>query len=182
MDGMIAPDAQAIPVARHDPDAQLGTAGLQTRSDSRSTAMDRMHSIGVHIIGEAAAAAYTRNDHYILPGNSQCRHDLLHLRKDGIIPATRTPAHFLIRGKIFGGQGWPSGRNRFAHNTNLQIYTLIIHICPGQTSPPSLLNLAVAVEIPPQCAFAARPLINSNTIIYQGLGGWRPLAYYSPFL
>src|ERR1700754_4598076 len=110
MDSVIPPNTETIPVARDDPDAQLGTAGLQPRSDSRSTPMDRMHAIGIHIIGKTAATTYPRNNNDVLPGYSQGRHNFLHLGEDDIIPASRAPADLLVCSKIFCRQGlWWDG-------------------------------------------------------------------------
>src|SRR5258708_28039012 len=75
--------------------------------------MDGMHSIGIHIIGKPAATTNTGYDHYIFPGDPQPGHDLLHLRQDRIIPATRTPANFLVGSKIFSRQGLRRGRCGF---------------------------------------------------------------------
>jgi hypothetical protein len=55
-----------------------------------------MHPIGIHIVRKPAAATDTRNDDDILPGDPQGRHDLLDLRENRIIPATRTPTNFLV--------------------------------------------------------------------------------------
>ena len=105
MDSMVAADAEAVAIAGYHPDAEIRTTGLETRCDRRRPAMDRMHSIGIHVIGETAAAADTGNYHNILPGYSERRHDLLHLGQDGIIAASGAPAHFLIRCKILCCQG-----------------------------------------------------------------------------
>ena len=105
MDRMIPPDAETIPVTGDNPDAELGTAGLQPRSNSRGPAMDRMHAIGIHIIREPAATANPGYYNNVLPGYPQSRHDLLHLGEDDIIPASRAPANFLISGKVLGCQG-----------------------------------------------------------------------------
>ena len=105
MDRMISPDTETIPVTGDNPDAELGTARLQPRSNSRGPAMDRMHAIGIHIIGEPAATANPGYNNNVLPGYSQSRHDPLYLGEDDIIPASRAPADLLISCKILGRQG-----------------------------------------------------------------------------
>src|SRR5688572_19671510 len=68
--------------------------------------MDGMHTIGIHIIGKAAAAANAGNYNNIFAGYTKGRHHFLYLGQDGIITATRAPAYFLVGDKILGGKGW----------------------------------------------------------------------------
>ena len=70
MNGMVAANAETVPIAGNDPDAEFGAGGFQARCNGRRPSMYGVHSIGVHIIREAAAAAYAGNDHDIFPGNA----------------------------------------------------------------------------------------------------------------
>src|SRR5688572_4942965 len=112
MNSMVTTDTQSIPIACNDPHAQFGSGSLQSTGNCCSTAMDRVHTIRVHIIGEAAAAADTGNDYDVFLRNTQTRHNLLHLCQNGIVSATGAPAYFLVGGKIFWRQ---SGCCSFTH-------------------------------------------------------------------
>src|SRR3954467_3012388 len=70
--------------------------------------MDRMHTIRIHIIWKAAAAANSTDDHNILTRYAHVWHYLLNLGQNRIISATRAPAHFLVSCKIFRCKGWAS--------------------------------------------------------------------------
>src|SRR5665811_1172036 len=94
VNGMVAADAHAVAIATHDPYTEFWSCSFQPGSNSSSAPMDRVHTIGIHIVRKPAAAANARNDHNIFPGKTQGGHHFLHLCKDGIIAAPGTPAHF----------------------------------------------------------------------------------------
>jgi len=56
VNGVIAADAEAVAVARYNPNAELGARRLQTGGDGRGATMYRMHAIRVHVIRKPAAA------------------------------------------------------------------------------------------------------------------------------
>jgi len=78
-----------------------------------------VHAIGIHIIGKAAAAADARYDNDIFARYPELGHHFLHLRQDGIVTTSGTPADFLIRGEILCGKR--SGRWSGGNHLNLKI-------------------------------------------------------------
>ena len=50
VDKMITADSQAVAITRNQPYAQVRASRLYAGSDSRSTTIDRMETIGIHII------------------------------------------------------------------------------------------------------------------------------------
>jgi hypothetical protein len=141
MDRMITPDTQAVAITRDYPDAEFRPRRLQSRRDGGRPAMDRMHTIGIHIIWEPAATADTGNDHDVFAGYPKGRHDLLYLREYRIIPATGAPTHFLVGGKILRRQ---CRRDRccFTHDKLFPVITTNLSFCT--------ISGLCSVEIPPQ--------------------------------
>ena len=54
MDKVVATDGEAVAVARHIPNGEVGTSNLEACSDSQATTMDGVHAVGVHIIWHTA--------------------------------------------------------------------------------------------------------------------------------
>src|SRR5207245_2110124 len=73
----------------------------QARRDRRRAAVNAVHAVGIHVVGEAARAADAADPHHVFAPDAQLRHDLLHLGQDGVVPAAGAPAHFLIRDEVF---------------------------------------------------------------------------------
>ena len=105
MNGMVSPDTQAVTVTGHYPNAQFRAGGFQSGSNGCGPSVNGVHPECIHVIGETAAAADTGDKHDVFLRDSQAGHHFLYLGQDGIISASGTPAHFLVGGKIFGGQG-----------------------------------------------------------------------------
>jgi len=59
-------------------------------------------TIGVHIVGEPAAATDAGNENGLLGRYADFGKYFFHLSQDGIIAATWTPTDILVTGKIFG--------------------------------------------------------------------------------
>ena len=51
---MIPTDGQCIAISGHDPDIQFRPTRLQSRGNGRRPAVNRVHSVGIHIIWEPA--------------------------------------------------------------------------------------------------------------------------------
>src|SRR5262245_52249772 len=99
---MIAADGQAVAVAGGQPDLQVGPRDLDTAGQRRSAAVDAVKTISVHVVREAAGAADARYKHELLPRDAQVWQHLADLGQDGIVAATRAPAHFLVALEIVG--------------------------------------------------------------------------------
>lgn len=91
--------------------------------------MNVMHSVCIHVIRKAAAAADPGNDHNIFSWNPQSGHDLLNLCQNGIISATGAPAYFLIGSKIFRGKNRLRGSCCFAHNNKFSTKLAFMRQC-----------------------------------------------------
>ena len=101
---MVAADAQAVAVTGDHPYHEIRTRHLQPGGDGRSTAVNRVEAVGVHVVGETAGAADPGDEHDLFLRNAEFRKDLLHLSEDGIVPTAWAPADVLIGDKIFSRQ------------------------------------------------------------------------------
>ena len=97
---MVAADAEAVAVAGDDEDGELGAGGLEAGRDGGGAAVDGVEAIGVDVVGEAAGAADPADEDDLLTGNAEAGQGLLHLGEDGVVPAARTPANFLVRNEV----------------------------------------------------------------------------------
>ena len=104
MNEVIAADTQGIPVARDDPDREIGIGDLDARGNGRGPPMDTVKSVGVHVIGETAGTADPGDKDEFFARNVELWQDLLDLGQDGIIPTTGTPTNLLIGDKVLAGR------------------------------------------------------------------------------
>ena len=66
VDEMVSADGKTVTVAANLPHVELGVSHLSARGDSRGTAMDGVHAVCGHVMGQTAAAADTANDGDVL--------------------------------------------------------------------------------------------------------------------
>src|SRR5205814_3515277 len=77
----------------------LDRLSFPTRRSSdlrRRTAVNAVEAVGIHVIRKTTGTPYSRDENNFMPGYIKIRHNPLYLRKDRIIPASRTPANILI--------------------------------------------------------------------------------------
>ena len=54
VDEVVTTDSQSVTIARNLPYGEVGVSHLRTGSDSGSTAVDGVHTIGSHVVGQTA--------------------------------------------------------------------------------------------------------------------------------
>jgi hypothetical protein len=96
MDQVVAADRERVAVARHDPHREVGPRHRQPGRDRRRAAVDRVHSVGLHVVGEAGRAADARDEDDLLARNPELRHEALHRGEDRVVAAARAPADLLV--------------------------------------------------------------------------------------
>jgi hypothetical protein len=96
VNGVIAADRERIAVASDNPDIEVGAYKFYAGGHGRGAAVDRVKAVGIHVIREAAGAAYAGDDHEFLAGNPQVSENHLSRGQDGVITAARAPANFLV--------------------------------------------------------------------------------------
>src|SRR5580658_6170161 len=101
MHQMVAADGEAIAVTGNDPYVEVGARDLQPGGEGRCAAVNRMEAVGVHVIGEAAGAADTRDKDNIFARHAEFRHHALDLGQNRVITASGAPAYFLVGDEIF---------------------------------------------------------------------------------
>src|SRR5215831_9026444 len=77
----------------------------QTERSGRGTAVDRVHSVGLQVVGKASSAADPRDEDDPLALEPELRQEALDHVQDRVVAATRTPADLLIRLEVLGGEG-----------------------------------------------------------------------------
>jgi hypothetical protein len=101
--GVIAADAECITVAGDDPYVEIGIGELDPCRHRRRATVDGVEAVGLHVIGEAAGAADTRDEHCLFARDAEVGHGPLHGLQHGIIAAAGAPAHFLVARPVLGG-------------------------------------------------------------------------------
>ncbi len=102
VDQMVPADRQRVAVAGHHPDAEVAPGGGQPGGDRRGPAVDRVHSIGVHVVRETGGAADTGDEDGVLPSDPQLRHEGLYRGQDRVVTAAGAPADLLVGLELLG--------------------------------------------------------------------------------
>ena len=80
VNGVVAADGQCVAVTRGHPNFEFRVSNFDSGSNGGRAPVDGVEAVGVHVIGEAAGAANSRNYHKVLPANAQFREHRLHGR------------------------------------------------------------------------------------------------------
>ena len=96
MDEMIATNAQTIAVTSDEPNVQVGSGDLEASGNRRSTTMNGMKAIRIHVVREATRAADAGNENCLFFWNTELREDFLDLSQNGIISTARAPPDILV--------------------------------------------------------------------------------------
>src|SRR5690348_12637842 len=78
VNGMVSSDGQRVAIACGYPNFQFGVGDLDAGGDGGRAAMDRVESVGVHVIRETAGAADARDYDEILLADAKLRENRLH--------------------------------------------------------------------------------------------------------
>src|SRR6186713_2826016 len=97
---MITTDRQRIAVTSDHKDRQIFTRRRNTGSDRSSTAVNRVHAVGVHVVRETRRATDAGNDHGVLALDPQLRHEALERGEDCVVATAWTPTDLLITGEV----------------------------------------------------------------------------------
>ena len=116
VDEVVAADRQGVAVAGDDPHVEVGPGHGQPGGHRRGPAVDGVHAVGVHVIGEAGRAADAGHEDGVLAPHPELGHEHLHGGQDGVVPAARAPADLLVRGPVLaGGDGDRRCRSSAGH-------------------------------------------------------------------
>ena len=100
VNGVIAADGKGIAVAGGHPNFQVGPDGFEASGYCGGAAVNRVESVSVHVIREAAGAANAGDDNEIFFLNAELGENGLDRGENGVVAAPRAPAHFLVGLKI----------------------------------------------------------------------------------
>src|SRR5690606_17936745 len=93
---VVAADRQAIAVAGDQPDVEFRIGELDTGRERRRAAVDRVEAVAFDVVGEAARAADTADEHGLRRIGADLRKRALHRLEDRVVAATRAPANLLV--------------------------------------------------------------------------------------
>ncbi len=98
MDEVVAADGESVSVARHLPDGQLRVGHLAACGNGGRTTVNGVHAVGIHVVGQAAGTADTRNHCDAVGSHAYLGHGFVQGGQEKVVAATRTPAglSFLI--------------------------------------------------------------------------------------
>ena len=92
VDEVIATDGEAVAVAADLPDGEGGVGDLGAGADGSGTAVDGLHGVGVHVVGQTAGAADAADDGGVVGSNANLGHGLVQRGKEEMVTAARAPA------------------------------------------------------------------------------------------
>src|ERR1700722_1966716 len=101
---VIAADGKRIAITGRDPNFQVGSNRLNSRSDGGRAPVNGMKAKRVHVIREAARAADAGDHDEILALDAEVGKHRLYGGKDRVVPATGAPANFLVSLEVFLGE------------------------------------------------------------------------------
>ena len=96
VDEVVAANGQRVAVAGDHPHVEVRPGHRDACGNGRSTAMNAVHAIRIHVVRETAAAPDTTDEHSVLRSNSQLGHQRLHGVHHAIVAATGAPANLLV--------------------------------------------------------------------------------------
>src|SRR5581483_2804313 len=84
--------------------------------DRRGAAVDRVHAVRLHVVGEARSAADPGDEDDLLAREAELGHESLDGREDGVVAAARAPTDFLVGLEVLRREGQLAVRPVLAHN------------------------------------------------------------------
>ena len=81
VDQVVAADRQRVAVAGHDPDREVVARGGEAGGERGRAAVDAVHPVRVHVVGEAAGAADAGHEHDPVRRDAELGHQLLDRRR-----------------------------------------------------------------------------------------------------
>lgn len=90
VDEMVTTDSEAVAIARHLPNIELRMASFDARSNSTTTTVDSVETVGVEVVWHTAGTTDTRDDYCLVSRDTHLRHGLLECKANSMVTTTRT--------------------------------------------------------------------------------------------
>ena len=100
MHQVISANTEPVAITRNHPDVEVGIRQLGARGHRWSPAVNRVKTVGGHVVGETRRAPDPRNEDAVLTRHLQVGQGLLNRLENGIVATPRAPADLLVRGKV----------------------------------------------------------------------------------
>ncbi len=140
---VVPSDRQTVPITDHDPHVQVGTGDGKSGGDGRCSPVDRVHAVGVHVVGESRGAPDARDEHGVLSAYPELGQQHLHRGENRVVATSGAPPHLLVGGPVLARGGWNGGacRRGFAH----QLATSCASTFVAGASAPSISSTASSI-------------------------------------
>src|SRR6185312_9288572 len=85
------------------------------------SAVDRVHAVGVHVVGKPGRAPDAGDEDDVVPRNAELGHESLDRGQDRVVAAPRAPTYFLVGLEVLGLEVKPGAPwdNRVTHESAL---------------------------------------------------------------
>ena len=103
VDQVVAADRERVAVTGDDPHRQVLAGRGDAGRDRRRAAVDRVHAVGVEVVGEARGAADAGDEDDVLAAQAEVGQERLHGLEHGVVAAPGAPAHLLVGGEVLAG-------------------------------------------------------------------------------
>ena len=104
VDQVVAADRERVAVAGHDPDREVLAGRGEAGRKRGGAAVDPVHPVGVHVVGEPAGAADPGDEHDPLGRDPELGHELLDRGEHRVVAAAGAPARLLVGLEVRLGQ------------------------------------------------------------------------------
>ena len=169
VDQVVATDRERVAVTGDDPHRQVGARGRDAGRDRRRTSVDRVHAVGLEVVGEPRRAADAGDEHDVLPAQAEIGQEALHGLEYGVVAAARAPADLLVAGEVLAGLGLLGRRHQLdaaAHHRLREVggghlacsLTTVSPHTPSGASMPSASATRSAMAWARSAAFSGMPL------------------------
>ena len=103
VDQVVAADRQRVAVTGDDPHREVLAGRGDAGRDRRRAAVDRVHAVGVEVVGEPRRAADAGDEHDVLAAQAEVGQERLDGLEHGVVAAPGAPAHLLVGGEVLAG-------------------------------------------------------------------------------
>ena len=100
VDQVVAADRERVAVTGDHPDRQVRARRREAGGDRRRAAVDRVHAVGVEVVGEPRRAADAGDEDDVLALEPEVGQEALDRGEHGVVAAAGAPADLLVGGEL----------------------------------------------------------------------------------
>ena len=96
VDQVVSADREPVSISCDHPHAQIGVRDLEACRDRRRSTVEGVKPVGIHVVGEAAGAADTRDHDRLVEVFAELGKGRLHRIENAVVTTSRAPADVLV--------------------------------------------------------------------------------------